>query len=100
MLNRLGHCAVLVTIAVGLGCSVTERNGSTRWIAGQHLIFNPEWTGIPSGPEAREVWPSTSAFGGRDEEVFYRETIMDWQGRTEPVYYRRFNSIRTGRAHR
>lgn len=104
MLKRLGHCAVLLAIAAGLGCSGTGRNASVQWSASQHLIFNPEWTGIPSGPVAREVWPATAAFVGREEEVFYRETIIDWQGRTsggrEPVYYRRFNSIRTGRAHR
>ena len=104
MLKRLGHCAVLLAIAVGLGCSGTGRDASARWIASKHLIFNPEWTGIPSGAVGRAAWPTTPAFVGREEEVSYRETIIDWQGRTsggrEPVYYRRFSSIRTGRAHR
>ncbi len=80
------------------------RHPGPAQIAEKHLIFNPEWTNIPPEYVARSDWPSTAALSVLGEEIAYRETIIDRQGRStggrDQTYYRRFYSVRTGRAGR
>ena len=95
--------ALLVLLAV-CGCSVNGRHSCFRDIAEKNLIFNPDWTRLPVFDVAREDWPFTSSVWHNGETTEYRETIIDRQGRflyhPECHYYRRFDSIRTGRLHR
>ncbi|MFH1110838.1 MAG: hypothetical protein V1790_16820 [Planctomycetota bacterium] len=52
---------------------------------------------------ARTDWPATAGLDSQREEITYRETIIDRQGRSwfdEDFTYRRFDSTRTGRTTR
>ncbi|MCH9033190.1 MAG: hypothetical protein IID42_01640 [Planctomycetes bacterium] len=68
------------------------------------LLFNPEWTGVPTFDVSRSSWPSTPAYLSVGEVVDYQETIYDLQGRSsrgQGDYYRRqFKSVRIGRSYR
>ena len=96
--------ALLIGVLVSstsIGCSVSARTAGPSYIAERHLLFNPEWMDLPVGYVARSDWPSTVAFSTISEAVEYRETIIDWQGRfgaDSDRLYRRFGSVRTGRA--
>ncbi len=104
-MNRM-FATLLLLLAMPIidGCSVSARTARPRTVKMNNAIFNPEWTQIPVSAIARSDWPSTDAFSAHGEEVEYRETIIDWQGRfgrsQDQVYYRRFDSVRTGRARR
>ena len=69
------------------------------------LIFNPVcslYSGLDTAV-ARADWPATAGLDHQREEISYRETIMDRQGRSwfdEDFTYRRFDSTRTGRTTR
>ena len=103
MKRTLGLLTPLVMVTL-VGCSATATSAPPSRMSVQHVIFNPEWTGIPSLGFARTDWPSTVAFLHVGEEIDYKETIIDWQGRfggnLDQTYYRRFASVRTGRARR
>jgi len=95
---------MLLALSVLVGCSAPATYASSSRVSVQHVIFNPECTGIPPFGFARIDWPSTVAFSHVGEEIDYKETILDWQGRfggdLDQTYYRRFASVRTGRARR
>lgn len=100
-MNRiLATLLLLLAIPIIGGCSGYVRSARPHYVKMNHAIFNPEWTQIPVTAVARSDWPSTAAYSGSGEEVEYRETIIDWQGRfggsREQLYYRRFDSVRTG----
>lgn len=69
------------------------------------LIFNPVcslYSGLDAAV-ARTDWPATTGLDHQREEISYRETIMDRQGRSwfdDGFTYRRFDSTRTGRTTR
>jgi len=51
----------------------------------------------------RSDWPVAAAFEHQREELYYRETIVDRQGRfgaNQDYGYRRFDSTRMGRTRR
>ena len=104
-MNRMvATTLLLLAIPIAVGCSGHARTPRSHGVKMNNAIFNPEWTRIPVTAIARSDWPSTAAYSGSDEEVEYRETIIDWQGRfgrsQDQVYYRRFDSVRTGVARR
>lgn len=99
------HAAWFLVLALPfVGCSAPMRAGRRAYIKAIGTIFNPDWTGLPTHFVPRSDWPSTIAYSNLGEEIAYRETIIDWQGRSrgtqDQLYYRRFKSIRTGRARR
>ena len=104
------HATKLVVAAVAVliplcSCSTPLRHTSGLPRAETHLLFNPKGT-IDSSFEAvvvRADWPATAGLDRPREEISYRETIMDRQGRSwldEGFTYRRFDSTRTGRTTR
>ena len=93
---------ILVSTAPA-GCSVSARTTSSLQTSARNILFNPEWTGLPVSSVTRTDWPSTVAFSSLYEGVEYRETILDRQGgfgSDRDYLYRRFYSVRTGRARR
>ena len=90
---------MLIVIVSG-GCSTSGRpqTGLT-----ESLLFNPAGTGVGTPLVARTDWPSTPAYSSWDEQVAYRETIIDRQGQSgtgRDYTIRRFYSVRTGRVQR
>jgi len=66
----------------------------------RHLIFSPEQDGTFVMQDYDTNWPATIDAYQPFEVVDYRETISDRQdrwGNLEDQYYRRFDSVRTGR---
>ncbi len=104
MNRKLAAWLLLLAPFIAAGCSVPMRSVRLPGIKCTSTIFNPEWTGLPVSSVPRTDWPSTIAYSDFGEEITYRETIIDWQGRfggtRDQLYYRRFDSIRTGRARR
>ena len=100
------RCLVITCLLVANGligcCPTNVRKPQAAVALNEHLIFNPEWTGIGPVEYGREEWPSTVAYSASGEDVRYQERIIDWQwGSIRPThwgYYRRFTSVRTGRA--
>ena len=85
------------------GCSSIGRQVQLQQHCTRELLFSPSWTGLPTCDVGRSSWPSTVAYGQVDEQVDYRETIIDrqgWFGNQRDFYYRRFDSVRAGRARR
>ena len=65
----------------------------------RHLLFNPEWTGLPLVFVPRSDWPETFGYESTPQTIAYQETIYDRQGRfhnDEHSYYREFDSVRVG----
>lgn len=95
---------MLLAPPVLVGCSAPATSAPSSRASVRHVIFNPEWTKIPSLSFVRTDWPSTFVFSHVGESIDYKETILDWQGRfgrnLDQTYYRRFASVRTGRARR
>jgi hypothetical protein len=87
------------------GCAGSLRPRPTLRNTASHLIFNYTcslYFGLDTAV-ARADWPSTAGLDRQREEISYRETIMDRQGRSwfdEDFTYRRFDSTRTGRTTR
>lgn len=87
------------------GCAGSLRPTPPLRYTASHLIFNPVCS-LYSGSDtavARSDWPSTAGLDHQREEISYRETIIDRQGRSwfdEDFTYRRFDSTRTGRTTR
>ena len=97
--------AILLVLGAGLpGCAATSPGSPAGLVAERHLIFNPECTGTTPVWLDRGDWPSTIVPSNPGEELTYRETIIDWQGRSrgwqDQDYRRRFTSIRTSRPRR
>jgi len=96
--------ACLLAMPLVAACSVVQPHTSRAQVAATHLIFNPEWTRLPSLPCSRAEWPVTNAYDKLREDIAYSETIWDWQarfgGRGEQSSYRRFHSVRTGEIRR
>ena len=92
----------LAVVAV-VGCAADRRRVSWRPIPDSHLIFNPERS-TPAPPDNfRADWPVVLSGQPDGEEVEYRETIIDHQGRfgrNSDYHFRRFDSVRTGRVRR
>jgi len=71
--------------------------------ADSHMVFNPDWSGLPVVDVPRADWPvAYGAQVGREETAF-RERIIDrpaqFNGQRDQ-YTRRFSSTRHGRIHR
>ena len=95
---------VIVGLAVG-GCAHTHSAVGFRGIQSKNLVFNPEWTRTPFVAVSRDSdWPSARADSGADERIEFRETIIDYQGRSSGAnddrYYRRLYSVRERGARR
>jgi len=87
------------------GCAGSLRLTPTSRNTASHLIFNPQCSLYSwfDTAVARTDWPATAGLDHQREEIIYRETIMDRQGRSwfdEGFTYRRFDSTRTGRTTR
>ena len=98
-------CAVAaVTLATGpFGCSRNDRSLRLSIIPDTHLIFNPEWTGIPSDAIARADWPVAHVYDSTSEIVHFRTTMIDRQthsARGRDQLTRTFLSVRRGSARR
>ena len=96
---------IALLLCVGLsGCCVTSPLTARRTkVMSEHLLFNPEWTGLSLNEVPRGDWPSTPAFANGGEQVEYRETIIDRQGDfgvSRDRLYRRFDSVRQGHRER
>ncbi len=112
MQDRFAATVGLFLLAATVGCSAPAHRAAlgpsdyavTTVVAEAHLIFNPEWTGLPSVDSMRSDWPSSVGHQAFGEDVWYEETIVDRQGRfghsDHRDYYRRFTAVRTGRAGR
>jgi hypothetical protein len=95
---------LFVGFAVG-GCAATRSAEGFRGMQSKNLVFNPEWTRTPFVAVSRESdWPSSRAKTGANERIEFRETIIDYQGRSGGVnddrYYRRLYSVRERGARR
>ncbi|MGH8679027.1 MAG: hypothetical protein ACREUQ_11815 [Burkholderiales bacterium] len=67
------------------------------------MLFGAEVPAHPDGFTERSDWPATTGFTTSDEQIEYRETVYDVQGRgfgDRDWLYRRFDSVRTGRRFR
>lgn len=108
--TRTGICLVGLLL-FPIGCANPDRYGES-WTVGvisamppTNLIFNPESTRVAYGL-AREPssWPSTAVYTDPGDQITYRESVLDFQGRSTAArgqdYYRRFSSVRTGRGRR
>ena len=97
-------CAVGIAGTGLVGCASTPVSRPSMRKVKMDLLFNPDWTGVPTFDVPRSSWPSTPAYLPVDEVVDYQETIYDLQGRSsrgQGDYYRRqFKSVRIGRAYR
>ncbi len=81
------------------GCTNQPIRTTMVYSPDTHLIFNPNWTGIPATDVARAIWPTTTTFRTSSENIKYRETTIDIQGLSgfnSDRTYRRFRSTRTG----
>jgi len=87
------------------GCAGSLRPTPSLRNTASHLIFNSacsSYSGLDTAV-ARADWPATTGLDHQREEISYRETIIDRQGRSwfdEDLTYRRFDSTRTGRTTR
>lgn len=97
-------CTVSIALATFLGACVAPKRASILPTTSvRHIIFNPEWSRVPSLAVGRSDWPSSIAFSEFGEVIDYRETIRDRQGQfgaNRDRYSRRFDSVREGRARR
>ena len=85
------------------GCAVSGHQRYAHRIEATGLIFNPSFTLSRDIHVPRTGWPSTPAYEHTQEYVEYRETIIDRQstyGYADDFLYRRFDSVRVGRARR
>lgn len=81
------------------GCASRPTRTSMTWSPDTYLIFNPQWTGIAIADTPRGPWPTTTTFQTFGEDIEYRETTIDIQGRhgfNSDRTYRRFESTRRG----
>ena len=103
---RLVYPSILALCALFLAtsCSSLGTRHLSRGQRNKHLIFNPRWNSFPIVNILRDDWPSTIAYDRGGESIEYRETFIDIQTRSggahNDVPYRRFFSVRTGRARR
>jgi hypothetical protein len=96
---------MVVVSAISLlgGCAAPQPTGPTIQHHYAHLVFNP-----PAGANLptyyyQSDWPSTEAYEVDGEAVYYQETVQDIQFRQlgrDDLPYRRFTSVRVGRAYR
>lgn len=97
--------AVFAVLMPVYGCARSLRPTPPLCNTASRLIFNPTcrfYSGLDT-PVARADWPATAGLDHQREEISYRETIIDRQGRSwfdEDLTYRRFDSTRTGRTTR
>ena len=85
------------------GCGNIGHQAQVQQHFTQELLYSPSWTGLPTCNITRSAWPSTTAYRQVDEQIDYRERIIDrqgWFGDQRDFYYRRFDSTRTGRGRR
>ena len=97
--------AALTLAAGSFGCAKNDRGLRLSVITDTHLIFNPEWTGIPSDVFARAGWPVAHVYDSTHETVQYRTTMIDRQtdsghGHSRDRLARTFHSVRRGSARR
>ncbi|MFQ5495935.1 MAG: hypothetical protein ACE5EX_11205 [Phycisphaerae bacterium] len=104
MLRRGAILGLLVIAGTAIaGCAAVTRTAPVRHSRSTHLIFNPQWTGIPPSAVARGEWPSTFAYESGEELIDYRESYIDRQGtygHDRDQLIRRFYQRRTGRIRR
>jgi hypothetical protein len=87
------------------GCAGALHHTPPLHNTASHLIFNPHGSLYSEFDTAvaRTDWPATAGLDPEREELSYRETIIDRQGRSwldADFTYRRFDSTRTGRTTR
>jgi|GEM_PF-2428666 len=92
--------AVTVLVGVVSGCAHPPR--PLAWRSSEpnsNLIFNPEWTGLPTIDTARRPWPvavaAKSALEFQDYRIYFRDTLRPHFGRYDDVY-RRVDDVRVG----
>ena len=105
MLRRMiAIYAVGIACTALVGCASTPISRLSIPKVKMDILFNPDWTGVPTFDVSRSSWPSTPAYLPAGEIVDYQETIYDLQGRSshgQGDYYRRqFKSVRIGRSYR
>ena len=106
MKRLMAVLVVLLIPAFVVGCHATAsaRKHACAKTEEAHIIFNPEWTGIPPFDIGRAAWPTTMVYSNAGEQIEYRETTIDRQGwsgvHRDQDYHRRFTSVRTGRVRR
>lgn len=97
-------CVVGIAITGLVGCASTPVSHLSMRKVKMDLLFNPDWTGVPTFDVPRSSWPSTPSYLPIGEIVDYRETIYDLQGGSlngrEDYYRRQFQSVRVGRSYR
>jgi hypothetical protein len=99
VIRRLAAILLLFASLAFCGCAASVCRVVPQSPVSTHLIFNPERTGVPPRDMTRADWPATPAYAHGAEQVEYRETIIDRQGRfgaDQDRLYRRFESVRTG----
>ena len=104
MPSKIATIVMLFAMTAATGCSTTAGRADQTFVSETHLIFSPEWTGLPLAEVGRSNWPATIARLQPGEDLDYRETIIDRQGRlpynVDRDYYRSFTATRTGRTRR
>lgn len=95
---------MLSTAPLLVGACATHAVSPVRRVAiARNLLFNPSWTGVATFDAPRSDWPATIAHVRSAEQIDYRETYIDLQGRSganRDYFYRRFESVRRGSASR
>ncbi len=93
---------ILAATVVG-GCAASSHHAFLRPIPDTHMIFNPERTAPARPDNFRTEWPMALSGQPGGEEIEFRETIIDRQGRFgrySDYHFRRFHSVRTGHVRR
>jgi len=94
---------MLAIAALSVGCSGPARRERVGFGNARNLVFSPESTGYVVADVSRSSWPTTTAESDPNDDVAYRETIRDEQGRfffSGRDYTRSVRSIRRGRGRR
>ncbi|MFQ5414125.1 MAG: hypothetical protein ACE5E6_06665 [Phycisphaerae bacterium] len=97
-------CSTIVCGTAATGCAVSGPRYRAPAPPSPHLIFNPRGRTYGAAYIGRSTWPSTPAYVSDGEIIEYTEVRIDTQdrgfGRNGDRYYRRFTTIRHGRATR
>ena len=95
---------MLVATLAAAGCATSKRPIDASNTAAKNLIFNQNCKSFPVLDVPREDWPTSEGFNISDEQIAFREVIVNREGRYHSSrsgdLYRRFYSVRTGRGYR
>ncbi len=104
MVRRSGILIVAIGLTlVTVGCAQRVRRYPVNGTVCGNLVFNSQWNMSVDGFSNRSSWPSTGAYQLSTEQIEFRETVIDRQGRfghSDDFLYRRFEQTRTGRGTR